>query len=462
MKHIKTAWSLLGIGIMLLLTGIMLLLSLAQETKNINGLFSTEKITVSLKENSSANQSCRLSLDDIEQMKKLLHLKSLAYTAQSSSLDVNVRYESINTKAKVIGTNSDYQNFAELCIKNGSYFSEKDEKEKRLVAVIDERLAWLIFKTNDVIGNAIYIYNQPFKIVGVAGKNPSPISRMTGSDKPAAYIPSDRMLELDNTSFINSLELHTGLSKHGLDEQAVAHAIDSIGKDSAYFGIKDFNSRFLMLKQKPLMLIFLIGAVSILILIKYIIKNLVWCKDMVKKSLEDYYFWDAVKINIKNFMKLLLPSLLAAVLAAGIWECIRFALFVPTKLIPDELNNLQYYNGLLRGFLQASFSNQDYIFSQTEVLTRTVDIISTWILLIAALLGFYLVHKGFSLADINGENILGILTAAGVFIIVLIFLIVWVQAALMLPCIMDIKALLVIWGFLYINFIAKIKNERVV
>jgi putative ABC transport system permease protein len=107
-----------------------------------------------------------LTLDDIEYLRK-----------NSSDLIIGVS-ASVRTSAQVIaGTNNwkttvegvgeDYPIIKSWEMENGNFFTEKESKLKKKVAVLGQTVATELFGEDDPLGKSIRVNKLPFKIIGV-------------------------------------------------------------------------------------------------------------------------------------------------------------------------------------------------------------------------------------------------------------------------------------------------------
>lgn len=107
----------------------------------------------------------RLTLADVDD------LTAAAALCSAFSPYVSVRQQVVgngtNWNTTIAGVSIDYLAIRELDIEEGEYFTEKDIKSKRKVAVIGQTVAENLFDDADPIGQKIRIGNTPFKVIGV-------------------------------------------------------------------------------------------------------------------------------------------------------------------------------------------------------------------------------------------------------------------------------------------------------
>jgi len=97
---------------------------------------------------------------------------------------LNVSYETRNTSCSFQGISIDYKaiNGAKIKDNQGRFINEIDVKEKRKVAVINNRLKEVLFNNENPVGKLFIAGNLGFHVIGVYEEN-------TWGDEAKAYIP---------------------------------------------------------------------------------------------------------------------------------------------------------------------------------------------------------------------------------------------------------------------------------
>jgi hypothetical protein len=263
MEERKAGWVMAFSGILLILSLIILGKAIVDECVRLNGAYSMQKVLVSEKNQSGQKGENSFSIDDINRLESELSTKDISYTARSGMASTSAVYGDNAYPVSLTGIDYLYTRFSGLVLEEGNYITQKQEEEGALVAVIDEELAWEIFKTDKVIGKTIDIYNAAFTIAGVVEKEASIIGKLTDDGLPDVYIPASVMLELDATARITGLQIRT--SESNLMDQntsAVSEALSQIGKDPSSYAIKDYNLAYALMEQKPLFLAFVLGLLQ--------------------------------------------------------------------------------------------------------------------------------------------------------------------------------------------------------
>ncbi len=103
------------------------------------------------------------------------------FTVSSSRSDYTVSVE-----ANCIATGGDYFLFHPLKLLSGSYYSDSDLMQDRVI--LDENLAWQLFGSNDIVGMTVVINNRRFYVAGVVKPDGDSASEYTYGSKPVMYI----------------------------------------------------------------------------------------------------------------------------------------------------------------------------------------------------------------------------------------------------------------------------------
>lgn len=462
MKRRKAVWILTFSGILLMLSLIILGRALVEQCVRLNGAYSMQKVLVSGKNQADPQGKNSFSIDDIKRLKKELLIKDISYTARSGLANTSVSSGSMAFPVRLIGTDYMYPTFSTLSLDEGSFITQKQEEEGAMVAVIDGELAWDIFRTKNATGRTIDISGAAFKIIGVMEKDASIIGKLTDDGLRSVYIPASVMLELDTTARITDLQIKIAdANTRDQNITEVSAAIRQIGKDPSSYNISDYNLKLALMKQKPLLLVFILGIASMLILLAHV-KNLI--KEiyfLIRDRCKTDYFSNVIKHNLKGIGLLILEMALSLTGIVLIWVGIRFKLYIPPQNIPDELINISYYSELIKAAIQGGIQNRGYVAPQAELIVNTVNMLLNVLFCISAVLGFLLLYSGFrelKILSMDSDRVTIILGS-------LFILSVGILAAMAswsgLPFILDVKGVLVAWAFIYINFAMKRKESGV-
>ncbi|WP_184307628.1 ABC transporter permease [Anaerosolibacter carboniphilus] len=462
MKRRKAVWVLTFFGILLMLSFIILGGALVEQCARLNGIYSMQKVLVSGKNQADLQGKNSFSIDDIKRLKKELSTKYISYTARSSLVDPSVSSGSMVFPFRLIGTDYMYPMFSGLSLEEGSFITQKQEEEGAMVAIIDEELAWDVFRTKNATGKIIDIFGAAFRIIGVMEKEDSIIGKLTDDGLPEVYIPASVMLELDTTARITDLQIKTA-DANTLDQNTtdVSAAIRQIGKDPSSYNISDYNLKLALMKQKPLLLVFILGIASMLILLSHV-KNLI--KEiyfLIRDRCKTDYFSNVIKHNLKGIGFRILEMALSLTGIVLIWIGIRFTLYIPPQNIPDELINISYYSDLIKAAIQEGIQNRGYVAPQAELIVNASDMLLNLFFCISFILGFLLFYEGLrELKELN-MNSSKLIPVLGLLFILSMGILTAAAFLSGLPYGTDVKGVLVAWAFIYVNFIITRKESGV-
>ena len=112
--------------------------------------------------------------------------KKLYADAYSGEAKLTVTGDHGQAEARVTGVGGNFFLFHPLQLRSGSYISENDMMQDRVV--LDEALAWQLFGGPDVAGMTVYIQEQPFYVAGVIRRENDFASREAYGDGPGMFL----------------------------------------------------------------------------------------------------------------------------------------------------------------------------------------------------------------------------------------------------------------------------------
>ena len=436
-----------ALGIFLLLSVVIAGGSVFEKTVDLNGFNSMQKIAVSVKNHLDPKGSGLLTQKDMDRIREAVDGRLMTHAIQGT-IPVSVKDLSVN--ARVIGTDAFYIDFHEVRLKSGGFLTKESGDRGETVAVIEDELAWKLFNTDNAVGNQIEVLGRTFRIIGVAAKDNSIIARLSNDGDANIYIPSRTFSDLDENAGISSFEVATSDNGTlGRNESEITDAVRSIGRNPSAYKITDYNIERALMEQKPPIAIFIIGFITIiwtLIYIKNIVAELI---SFFKSESGADYFSSIVR---HNTMRLLQPAgklFLAILFILGLWQCIRFKLYINPALVPDELIDISYYANYLKEFLRQSAVDAGYIAPYAERLFDNARGLSGIIFFGGFLPGMFLLSIGLSLfrrSSLEADRILlilGIILLASTGILLLLSYMCGLQA------VVDMKSFAVICPFLF-------------
>jgi hypothetical protein len=461
MKSDKAVWFMVFSGLMLVLSAIILGTSIVEECIRLNGAYTMQKVLVSEKRKSDSREEAVLTIDDIKRLKKELAVEAVSCSAQSGLVSITAVNGANACPVNLMGIDYMYPLFSSLTFKAGGFITPRQEEEGTRAAVIDEELAWKLFRTSSAEGRTIYIYDIPFTVTGVVKKEETLLHKLTEDGLPDVYIPVSVMLELDDTVRITLLQISTPQA-NTMDQNVteVEAALRKLGKDTSAYIIKDYNLKQALMKQKPLLLVFVLGVSAFLYLGAYVRELLEQLCGMISEGCRRDYFSRVLRSSLAELGKILLELLLLLVGVVYILKGISFNLYIPPDSIPDELINISYYWELLKTNISEAIQNKGYVAPRSELIVDTASNLLNLLLCISLTLGLLLLHTG--IRELKGRSMDSFRLAALLGLLFLIATAIWAALIYMsgMTCVMDIKSLLVAWTFVFLRTMPIIKRKE--
>lgn len=461
MKTGKQALVPLFGGIFLLLLCVIMPGSLTQKGVWLNGDIGMNKAVVTVKK-SSPPAGPGLTPREIKKLAGSLGTKEFTYNARPALSRVPVKAGGAGVMAEVTGTNPMLPRFHRMNMLSGSFFTETAETEGADVAVIDDRLAWDAFRTENAVGETLELYGRRFRITGVVKRDASVLSKLTDNGLPQVFIPGERLFELDSGALIPVFEVRTE-DPGTLDNnrRLISAALQEAGENPSGYGIVDFNIQRALLEQRPGILVFILGCVIILLLAVWIRRVLKGLVPALRQECRTDYLTGVIRKNARRTgiaaMKVLAALTAMLFVAAGI----RFSLYIPPTLIPEELIDISFYFGLIREGIRNGLENQGYVAGTAEMLLNRLGMLTGWPLAIAGAAGLLSAYAGFGRLKLLRIQIHRLSLACGLFMLLSLMLLAAAAGALGLPFRPETTDILIVWAFVYINlWFYQYKSEK--
>lgn len=142
-----------------------------------------------------------LELKDAEAIGRL---SAVALSVPSLDKNFPVKYESLGTRTKIVGTTPGIAEVRNFSISDGRFFSEDENRGAYRVAVIGQKVVENIFPQEDPIGKTIRINKVIFEVVGVL--RPKGLDIYGQDEDDQIFIPINTALRrLFNQDYINSV-----------------------------------------------------------------------------------------------------------------------------------------------------------------------------------------------------------------------------------------------------------------
>lgn len=363
------------------------------DIKGISGI-GGGKTLVSVKDSRSQNNQSFFSLDDIKELAGY----NLTFTADSvTKID--------NQSVVLIGTNSQYPDFENITLENGCFFNETALFGADQVVVVDEKLAWDIFKRLDVTGDTLELFAKKFKIVGVVSRDTSLSGLLSDSGTPHAYIPASTLCYLDKSARITTLQIENqGTSLSGENRMKAVNVLRKLGKtqEDDYY-ITDLNLENVLIAQKPRIIIFLAGIAIIVALLKESIRRAkaVWV--FIRNRCESDYWQDVLKNNGRMLLQKLAILLLLLLSIVLFWETVGFDIYIPPEYLPKQLIDFAFYFDLFKKEIGEGILHRGYLAPLLEVRLNSVIMLSNCLFYVGLLLGLPMVLISLHLTKLNGS-----------------------------------------------------------
>ena len=208
--------------------------------------------------NSSEISAIRYSADEMSETVEVA--ERLWCDAYSRFEEVSITTDdSKSVISPAVVTGGDYFLFHNLDFVNGWYYSDIDINLDRVV--IDERLSFQLFGSNNSEGMRLYISGKPFYVAGVVKLNESDAYKAQLEDKPIVYIPENIGEKLFGNKDFDYYEI---CLQNPVDSHAV-NALKSVTENmtvvdlEARFGIKNIYNNFKTFTERS----FLVDAESL-------------------------------------------------------------------------------------------------------------------------------------------------------------------------------------------------------
>lgn len=111
--------------------------------------------------------------------------------AYSGEAEVEVRNDMNTLGVTVMGVGGDFFQFHPLPLLSGSYISDQDFNQDRIV--IDQGTAWVLFGSNDVVGMQIWIGDSIYVVAGVVALEEDNLSKIAYGKGNRIYMPYESL-----------------------------------------------------------------------------------------------------------------------------------------------------------------------------------------------------------------------------------------------------------------------------
>jgi putative ABC transport system permease protein len=152
------------LGIIIGVSSVIILVSISKassnQISNQIGALGTNLISVNFFGSNSSNYT----LEDAQELSKIVGVKEMAPVVSSS---VTVKKDRTSSNVSLIGTNSAYETVKNTNVTDGRFISDIDDENRNKVVVLGSNTAETLFGIGDPVGQSIQINGTSFKIIGV-------------------------------------------------------------------------------------------------------------------------------------------------------------------------------------------------------------------------------------------------------------------------------------------------------
>lgn len=122
----------------------------------------------------------------------------------SATGQVTLQYGKSTVQTKAYGVGGDFFQFHPLQLVYGSYFSQSDLMQDRII--IDTETAWKLFGSSDVVGMFVTIDQVPHMIVGVYERDSGYFNDAAGNDQSLVFVSHNTLAEYGEYHGLESIE----------------------------------------------------------------------------------------------------------------------------------------------------------------------------------------------------------------------------------------------------------------
>lgn len=111
--------------------------------------------------------------------------------AYSGECRAEFRKENNTLSVTAVGVGGDFFQFHPIPLLSGSYISEEDLNQDRIV--VDENFAWAMFGSNDIVGMQVWMGNRIYTIAGVVAVDENSLYRTAYGDNNRIYMSYNQL-----------------------------------------------------------------------------------------------------------------------------------------------------------------------------------------------------------------------------------------------------------------------------
>lgn len=346
-KRIKIKLTILCL--ICLLAAIASILYIYNKVEDINGNIGYDKMNIRIRD---FNLEKRLRQKHLSEIKESLGNELITYYTYTN---MTIHSEFNSEMVQIYGVGGDFKEFYHMNI-NGSFIREDSNKARERVLVLQDKTAYKLFGSADIVGLTTSIEGQDYRIIGVVSFD-EPLEQRLNNGL-IGFIPLSAMEE-DKINITN-----IEIAMKNIDSREIKDIIKVFSIDNNNFIIEDFNIVGIKIAQRMKLLIFLFSCIIIVILLKLLFSNLKSLVGKMKTLLESDYLSNIIFKQWKSYIPSLLISIFLLVTIFIIWRVATFDMYIDPSIIPDDPTSLSQIISIIKKRAQIKLMNAHrlYIF----------------------------------------------------------------------------------------------------
>jgi hypothetical protein len=259
-----------------------------------------------------------------------------------------------------------YANFMNIKMIKGRFIFDSDVQNERRYAVIEKDTAVQLFSTVDCIGRALEINGEEYLVLGVYKREKTFASFISAIDKNRIYIPH---------SYAHTATVITTLVKTKPGLSAVLES--KIGADfknilGAPVVVENLGLRVEWIYQLKALTSFIL---LFLVFLRFR-KAWMWAVKSsyrkIRRDLEDYYFWEAMKLNIFGMALHAAVALAVAGILYYAASRLDFTILIPHETVPARLIDIQGFKTVLTDYI-IKINTRQAVVSENHSLVKNLS-----------------------------------------------------------------------------------------
>jgi len=452
----KRPWITIAIGILLVVFALLSGEALAMQLERLNGEIGLNKIIISPIYSSGYKRQDRIEVEELEKLRAKMSGQLVSFSTSEKAV---AEFEENSIDVVVDAVDASYAKFRHLNFIKGGHWSAFTDTEQGMVAVIDAETALRLFGSIDVVGMALEISDEKYRIVGVVQGKASIINKLFNDGSCHVYIPFSSLMEKNRELGIREIQIADS-GDGGMDRSEVEAALRYIGEAPGEYNIMDFRKKSRQLHQKSKLIILFIGLLIEVMLFKLGRRIALKALMLIKEGCKSDYLMNTLKKQNKELLGALafLITLLCAAVFIGL--TIRFDLYIPANVIPDELTDLAFWGELAESKLQEALESLKQYRTFTDIQFSRVSKLQNFIYTVFVPLGFILLYSAHSNIRPDRRNIVRNVTLLSVVLVPVFSLLILLLGLTGLPVSLSFHSLFIPLVFVFLKILIFFSEEE--